>query len=117
MNGAVHALIFDAKGNMYAGGKFRSVNGVAANQIAKRSATGQWTALGTGLSRTDTYNPFVETLAFDATGSLYVGGYFTQAGGVTVNNIAKWDGAKWSALGAGVDGRVDAIVLDPSGNV
>ena len=35
---------------------------------------------------------------------LYAGGYFTTAGGVTANNIAKWDGSAWSALGSGMGG-------------
>lgn len=36
--------------------------------------------------------------------ALYVGGPFATAGGVTVNSIAKWDGAAFSALGSGVGG-------------
>jgi hypothetical protein len=35
---------------------------------------------------------------------LYVGGYFTNAGGLDANHIAKWDGTNWSALGSGVTG-------------
>lgn len=34
-------------------------------------------------------------------GDLYVGGSFTQAGGVAANHVAKWNGTTWSALGAG----------------
>ena len=34
--------------------------------------------------------------------NLYAGGDFTTAGGVTANNIAKWDGSAWSALGSGM---------------
>jgi len=46
------------------------------------------------------------------TGSaLYAGGRITSAGGVPVNNIAKWDGTEWSALGGGlVDGGGAAVV-------
>ncbi len=36
--------------------------------------------------------------------ALYIGGPFTTAGGVTVNSIARWDGAAFSALGSGVGG-------------
>jgi fibronectin type III domain protein/PKD domain-containing protein len=45
---------------------------------------------------------------------VYVGGYFTEAGGVPVNNIAKWDGNNWSALGPGVNGGVSAIAISGS---
>jgi hypothetical protein len=35
---------------------------------------------------------------------LYAAGGFTEIGGVTANNIARWDGSSWSALGAGISG-------------
>jgi len=35
---------------------------------------------------------------------IYIGGYFSSVGGVAVNNIAKWNGSTWSALGSGVTG-------------
>src|SRR5438874_1982489 len=35
---------------------------------------------------------------------VYVGGSFTQVGGVSANNVAKGDGTNWSALGAGLTG-------------
>ena len=37
--------------------------------------------------------------------NLYAGGYFTTAGGVPANNIAKWNGSAWSALGSGYERR------------
>jgi hypothetical protein len=47
------------------------------------------------------------TVVDDGTGpALYVGGYFTTAGGVPANKIAKWDGAQWSTLGSGMDGPI-----------
>ena len=43
--------------------------------------------------------------ALAVTGSdLYVGGYFTTAGGIGASNIAKWNGNSWSALGSGIGG-------------
>ena len=39
------------------------------------------------------------------------GGLFSQAGGNPANNIAKWDGTSWSALGSGVNSQVNAIAL------
>ena len=38
--------------------------------------------------------------------NLYAGGYFTKAGGVPANYIAKWDGSAWSALGSGTGGEL-----------
>jgi len=40
---------------------------------------------------------------------LIVGGQFTMAGNVPVNNIARWNGSTWEALGSGVNGTVYAI--------
>ena len=36
---------------------------------------------------------------FDNDGNLVVGGEFKYAGGVQVNNIARWNGSAWSAFG------------------
>jgi len=58
----------------------------------------------------------VRALLADGSGSLYIGGYFTAAGAVVANGIAKWDGSQWSALGSGMGGdddivRVEALAL------
>src|SRR5947207_10481011 len=63
------------------------------------------------------FYPSVYALAVSGD-DLYAGGYFTNAGGVAANNIAKWDGSSWSALGSGMDGaspRVYAIAVATSG--
>jgi hypothetical protein len=44
-------------------------------------------------------------------GKLIAGGFFTSAGGVPARNIAAWDGISWSALGDGVDLRVNALAV------
>jgi hypothetical protein len=33
---------------------------------------------------------------------LYAGGNFSSAGGISVSDIAKWNGSEWSALGSGL---------------
>ena len=45
----------------------------------------------------------------ESNGELYVGGDFTTVDGVRATGIARWDGARWSSLGEGVNGRVWAI--------
>ncbi|MFQ3599512.1 MAG: hypothetical protein SNJ55_05330 [Chloroherpetonaceae bacterium] len=42
-------------------------------------------------------------------GKLYVGGRFEKADRRVVNNVAVWDGTKWSGLAKGVDGPVKAM--------
>jgi hypothetical protein len=43
--------------------------------------------------------------------TLYVGGDFTTIGNISANNVAKWDGSSWSALGSGVNGNVRALTI------
>jgi hypothetical protein len=57
-----------------------------------------------------------------AGGSVYAGGIFGTAGEVSANNVARWDGTSWSALGTGVDvpfphSGVRALALDSSANL
>ncbi|MBK8167594.1 MAG: hypothetical protein IPK64_16740 [bacterium] len=62
--------------------------------------------LGTGIG----YGASVEAIAsFD--GDLVVGGAFASAGGVAANKIARWDGAQWSAMGAGSLTTVSGLVV------
>jgi len=42
------------------------------------------------------------------TATLWRGGRFMVIGGVSINNIARWDGSGWSSLGAGTNGYVSA---------
>ncbi len=59
----------------------------------------------------------VYALAVDEQGNLYAGGYFTTAGGVVANNIARWDGATWYPLGEGMNNSVYALALDGQGDL
>jgi hypothetical protein len=89
--------VFD--GNLIVGGNFTQAGGISANGVARWDGS-DWFALGTGVSAGGS-GAFVDALAtFD--GDLIAGGNFIQAGGVAVNQIARWDGAAWSALGNGV---------------
>ena len=107
------------------GGNFTAAGSVAANNIAKWNGS-SWSALGSGVTGA-TGGPAVQALACDSAGSLYAGGCFTTAGGVTANYIAKWNGSAWSALGSGMSGgtygsnfdetALWALAFDSSGNL
>ncbi len=92
-------------------------DGTAALQVEIEVVEGAWSVLGEG-----TDGP-VHAIVVDDEGNVYVGGSFTRAGGATVNNIAKWDGSSWSALGTGIIGGspqttyVNALALDDDGNL
>jgi len=58
-------------------------------------------------------------VAFDDGGgaALYAGGDFTTADGITVNRVARWDGDRWSPLGAGIgDGAVFSLAVFDDGS-
>jgi trimeric autotransporter adhesin len=70
-------------------GGFDGINGVAANNIAYWDGN-QWQPLGSGLSLGgDPYLAQGNSLAVFQ-GSLYVAGSFDSAGGVSVNNLARY---------------------------
>jgi hypothetical protein len=41
---------------------------------------------------------------------LYVGGLFSAVDGTPANGIARWDGSRWRAVGAGIDGGIPVVI-------
>jgi hypothetical protein len=108
-DGAVSAAAVDSAGNVYIGGGFTAVGGIAANRIAKWDGH-SWSALGSGVSGGPPWGDPAGVFALAASGNnVYAAGNFTTAGGIAVSYIAKWDGNSWSALGSGMDDEVDAL--------
>jgi hypothetical protein len=56
-------------------------------------------------------NNTVDTAVVDGAGNLYIGGSFTIVGNLFITNIAEWNGSSWSAVGAGFNGAVDALLF------
>ncbi len=50
-------------------------------------------------------------------GGLIAAGEFTSVGGVAANRIARWDGAQWSPLGAGLNNTVSTAVRLSNGDI
>jgi hypothetical protein len=80
------------------------------NYIAGR-VDGEWSNLDSGFSN------LCYALAAAPDGTIYAGGAFTTAGGVSANRIAAWDGTSWSALGSGLGGVCYALAVGPDGTL
>lgn len=86
--------------NLYAGGPFTAAGQAMVNSIARFDGQ-NWHSLGSGLSGSSTPNvttPAINAIAVSGN-NVYVGGSFTSAGGVGVQNMARWDGTNWYAMG------------------
>ncbi|MGH7243925.1 MAG: immunoglobulin domain-containing protein [Phycisphaerales bacterium] len=84
---------------------------LASNIAVWDPATSQWSAMGPGL------NDQVDALTVMANGDLIAGGKFTQAGGASLNHIARWNGTVWSAIGTGTDNEVRGLFTMPNGDL
>jgi hypothetical protein len=99
--------------DLYASGTFLTAGTVKASRVARWDGT-HWWALGSGMKGTnDNLNTTVSALAISG-GYVYAGGNFTNAGGVTVTNIARWNGSSWSALGSSLDNLALAMAAKGS---
>lgn len=112
---AVFALAVMPNGDLVAGGRFTAINGVPANSIARWNGT-SWSAFGSGIVATG-YLAEVHSLTVLPNGDVVAGGSFTSAGGLAVNNLAKWNGSTWSSLAQGTDNQVAALTLTANDNV
>lgn len=83
---------------MVVAGGFQEAGGIpAANVALYDPVSGSWAPLGAGT------DGLINALAVDGNGDLLVGGAFLNAGGVTCNGIARWNGTSWQPIGVGFD--------------
>jgi hypothetical protein len=90
---------------------------LATARSAPAQCEGQWLTGASHVQPGVQAGRAVHSLALHPDGGWIVGGKFTQAGGVSANFIARWNGAAWSPLGAGTNGWVNCIATLPDGSI
>lgn len=123
LNGTVRALYTwdDGTGEaLYVGGDFTTAGGVTVDRVAKWDGTA-WSALEGPTGMGANIGVRVFHAHDDGRGeALFVGGYFTEIGGLPASRIARWDGAGWSVLagpdGVGVDENVYTLATHDDGS-
>ena len=106
---------------VHAGGHFIDIGNQAFNHVAKWTGLG-WQTLGSGVTSLNTAfgsAPRVRALCRFDDGSgpaLYAAGEFDTADGLPANDIAKWNGTNWTALGSGITGTVYSLAVHDDGS-
>ena len=116
MNQDVHVLLALPDGQLLAGGAFTTAGGITCNGVARWDGS-TWNAVGSGVDPIVVFGSSVQALAILGNGELVAGGSFTSIGGLTVNNIARWNGTTWSALGTGINGPVRGLTVAANGDM
>ncbi len=112
--GQVFALLSFDDGTgpaLYAGGGL-TVNGIFPGVNVARWDGVSWSPLGSGTGGTGPLGGRVKALAVFDDGSgaaLHAGGFFTTAGGLPANRVARWRNGEWTPLAGGVNSEVDAL--------
>src|SRR5260221_815855 len=96
--GAVAAVTVNGS-NVYVAGNFSLADGLPVNNIAYWNGL-TWSALGSGL-KVGTSTAQIAALAVRGN-ELFAGGNITNAGGVKVQGVARWDGTNWAFLWSGL---------------
>jgi len=100
-----YALRFN--GNLLYTGGYSLLGGqLATNTVVNIFDGTNWSTIGEITGGT----PVIYDFAFLGS-NVYVGGVFTQAGGVPAIGLAKWDGTNWSGVG-GFSGLVFEMTTD-----
>ena len=114
---SVSALALLAGGDLVAAGWFTRAGGISVYGIARWDGS-EWSPFGTGFKGgASGLSGNVYGLAVLPNGDLIAGGNMWQAGGVSVERIARWDGAQWHAMDEGVNSPVWGLTVLPTGEL
>ena len=118
-SGTVRAIAIQNDGRILIGGDFTNVDGVPLNHLARLNPDGSLDSnFTTNVVLNGGANGTVNAIALQADGRIVVTGQFTQASGVTRNNLTRLmpDGTVDPTInfGDGANGAVNAVVVQPA---
>lgn len=110
-DGGAGAELYAARGQMTAAGD------AVTSGIARWDGT-RWSDVGGGLTATSGVRSVWDLRVHDdgSGAQLYVGGRFDLAGATPAANLARWNGANWSPVGAGPGATVNSLLSANLGN-
>ncbi|MBK7878189.1 MAG: thrombospondin type 3 repeat-containing protein [Planctomycetes bacterium] len=88
---------------LFAAGPFSDAGGVPSIGVARWNGSA-WSTVGTNMSGLFSMAEALTVADLGAGPELYLGGSFSQIGGIAARNVARWNGTSWSALGTGTNG-------------
>jgi hypothetical protein len=102
--GTTHAQGIDYTGTAVTGKNF-SLNANWSTTTTTVPSNPNWQNIGDVTKNGTASDAAVSALVFDSSGDLYAGGLFDSAGGVSANNIAKWNHStsSWESLAGGLN--------------
>jgi hypothetical protein len=104
-------VLNDYDNTLYAGGVFTAENSSPLprfNHIAQWDGS-NWSGLGNGIEGNGSQ---VMAIVKDQAGNIFAGGYFhTTDSNDPIQGIAKWNGSEWVPVGGGIDGEVNALLV------
>ncbi|MEY2407618.1 MAG: hypothetical protein QOF48_288, partial [Verrucomicrobiota bacterium] len=117
-NDGVLALALQSDGKVIAGGAFTAINGTGRNRIARFNTNGSLDASFNPGSGADAD---IDAVAVQPDGKILIGGSFTAVNGTNRSRIARLNSSGGLDTtfnsGAGADGDILAIALQPDGRV
>lgn len=93
---------------LYVTGSFSAIGGQTSRRIAAWDGE-SWIGINPQPLSPDAPQPSIHAMA-EFNGDLIVGGQIAEIGGVTVNNLARFDGSQWHPLDNGTSDGVNGIV-------
>ena len=106
-NGELYFLGYADSAKIY---KFTST--LTEPEVRMIEGLGEWRSLGSGTNGT------VECLVEDTNGNIWVGGAFSQAGNISVNNLALFDNeGNWNNTISGTNGTIFDMAISNEGHL